>query len=208
MCLCATLGGRVWLLPVALLGGAIVGLWRGSGEQVHTGVYAGYVGSAVELQGVVSEDIDYDQQGRLVLRLHDIMVGQNPMTGSVWATSRDDIAMKRSDIVLIRGDLSEGFGSFAASVHTAEIISVRRPEPGDMALKVRDYFAEGVNRALNDTEASLGLGYLVGQRRGLSEDLDAALTAARLKLAAAAKLVLGRTLSLMGMSAPERMDRA
>ena len=180
MCLCATLGGRVWLLPVALLGGAIVGLWRGSGEQVHTGVYAGYVGSAVELQGVVSEDIDYDQQGRLVLRLHDIMVGQNPMTGSVWATSRDDIAMKRSDIVLIRGDLSEGFGSFAASVHTAEIISVRRPEPGDMALKVRDYFAEGVNRALNDTEASLGLGYLVGQRRGLPEDLDAALTAAGL----------------------------
>ena len=41
------------------------------------------------------------------------------------------------------------------------------------------------------------------QCRIISE--DDALTSARLKLAAATKLVLGRTLSLMGMSAPERM---
>ena len=34
---------------------------------------------------------------------------------------------------------------------------------------------------------------------------DAALTKARLKLVAAARTVLGRTLDLMGMNAPERM---
>ncbi|TMG02421.1 MAG: arginine--tRNA ligase, partial [Chloroflexi bacterium] len=34
---------------------------------------------------------------------------------------------------------------------------------------------------------------------------DAALSMARLKLVSAARLVLARTLSLMGMSAPERM---
>jgi len=38
-----------------------------------------------------------------------------------------------------------------------------------------------------------------------SEPADAALTKARLRLARAAKLVLGRTLGLMGVSAPERM---
>jgi len=38
-----------------------------------------------------------------------------------------------------------------------------------------------------------------------SDPADAALTKARLRLAAAAKLVLARTLALMGVSAPERM---
>ena len=38
-----------------------------------------------------------------------------------------------------------------------------------------------------------------------SEPTDAALTKARLRLAKAAKLALGRTLGLMGVSAPERM---
>jgi arginyl-tRNA synthetase len=38
-----------------------------------------------------------------------------------------------------------------------------------------------------------------------SDPADAELTEARLKLARAAKLVLARTLSLMGMTAPERM---
>ena len=41
------------------------------------------------------------------------------------------------------------------------------------------------------------------QCRVISEDM--ALTKARLKLVEAAKVVLGRTLTLMGMTAPEKM---
>lgn len=49
------------------------------------------------------------------------------------------------------------------------------PKPGDIARQVRDWFSGVIGRVIPEPEASLGIGYLVGQKRTLSTDLVEAL---------------------------------
>ena len=62
----------------------------------------------------------------------------------------------------------------------ANIVTITKTSANDIALGVRDRFAEGVSNAIQEPSASLGLGYVVGQRRGLPEELDISLQAAGL----------------------------
>lgn len=167
------------LLCMCLAGGAI-GVWRGSVYQGQLAPYKYLMGEKVVLQGKVSDDADVGKHGDMALRLSSIIVSDHPLAGSVWVSAGSGAEIKRGDIVTVRGALTDGFGSFAASMYRAEVVKVERPVPGDVALKARDWFSGGVRRAIPDPEASLGVGYLVGQRRSLPEELDQALKAAGL----------------------------
>lgn len=180
LCLLAAQGMRLWLVPIAIVGGLTLGLWRGSDVQHTMSGYKHVVGTNVAIYGTVSEDVDRNQRGQLVLRLRNVHIENKPIAGSMWVTLSDDATIRRSDIVFVHGKISKGFGNFAASMYSADVRKVKRPVPGDVALEVRDHFASGVRAAIDDPEASLGLGYLVGQRRGLPEELDTALQAAGL----------------------------
>lgn len=180
MILTAVFGGRGWLVAVVVCGGMLVGLWRGSLVQADLVMYESVIGTTRTVEGVVSEDVDTNDRGQAVLRLHNIRIDGEVFTGSIWVTTNDKGDMRRSDRVAVEGKLNDGFGSFAASMYAVHVTRIERPEPGDIALEIRDYFATGVRKAISDTEASLGLGYLVGQRRGLPEELDTALQAAGL----------------------------
>lgn len=170
----------IWMVMLAIVAGCLVGLWRGSTGLDGLVLYERIQGSEATIRGVVSEDVDTNKRGQLVLRLKDIALGEHTVGGMVWVTLDDAADIKRSDIVTIRGEASEGFGSFAAAMYSAELVKLQRKEPGDVALTVRDEFAEGTRAAIPEPEVSLGLGYLVGQRRGLPEELMTALQVAGL----------------------------
>lgn len=178
--LMAATGARAWMVLVAVAGGMLIGLWRGSAVQASLAAYGQFTNQMVTVAGTVSEDVDTNRRGQLVIRLRDITVGSQSLPGTIWVTTRDTRPIRRSDRAVVSGKLSAGFGSFAASMYSADVAAVSRPSPGDIALAVRDYFGGGVRNALPETEASLGLGYLAGQRRGLPQELDAALQAAGL----------------------------
>ncbi len=165
---------RMYSLVFIAAAGGILGLWRGSLVQVDLAPYSQLSGFQVEVEGRVSEDPELDKDGKLILRVKVERVNEHVFGGNVWAsTSRQDV--KRSDVVRLKGRLAEGFGSFAASIYRAELVSVQRPMPGDIAGRVRDWFANKIREVVPDTEASLGIGYLLGQRRALPPGLDEAL---------------------------------
>ncbi len=180
MCLGSMVGARMWMVVLAFVGGMLIGLWRGSLDQDGLTAYDDLVGRTVMITGTIDEDADLNQRGQLVLRLRDVSGESGDLRGKVWLTTSSLLDVQRSDRISVSGRLNDGFGSFAASMYSVQITKVTRQIPGDIALQLRDSFGEGVNRALQDTEASLGLGYLVGQRRGLPEQLDTALQAAGL----------------------------
>jgi competence protein ComEC len=171
---------KVYALPFLLIAGGMVGLWRGSLGQQELAPYASLIGYEATVTGAITEDPDLGKNGELVLRLSDLGIDNHSMAGNIWvsAAARPDI--KRGDIVTLKGKLSEGFGSFVASMYRAEIVRAQRPQPGDIAGRVRDWFAGGVRAAVAEPEASLGIGYLVGQRRSLPPELDEALQIAGL----------------------------
>lgn len=166
----------IYLVPIILIAGLLVGFWRGSIVQAQLFVYEGLINRTVTLRGHVSDDPDVGKSNEALLRLSDIMVNGKNVAGKIWAsTLRPVDQIKRGDIVTLSGKLREGFGSFAASLSGAEIIEIKRPEPGDVAVRVRDWFGGHVRQGINEPEVSLGLGYLLGQRRALPPELDQAL---------------------------------
>lgn len=171
---------RRWMILLVLVSGALAGLWRGGSGQVGLGHYEQLFGQRVELSGQVSEDPDIDKRGQTVLRLSDIEVEGAELPGNVWVvTSKNDV-IRRSDRVVVSGRFGEGFGSFVGSIYQAEIGEIERPVPGDVAVGVRDWFADRVRQHVPETEAALGLGYLLGLRRALPSGLVEALQIAGL----------------------------
>lgn len=78
------------------------------------------------------------------------------------------------------GKTTAGFGTFALTMFTAKIVSVIEPHPGDIGRVVRDWFADAIRKGIPEPEASLGIGYLTGQKSALPADLATALQIAGL----------------------------
>lgn len=169
-----------WMLLLAVLAGLLLGVSRGAYDVADRTRYESLIGQEVTLGGVVYEDIDRGKRGELTLRLADVTYEGQALPAQVWVALQDEPDVRRSDIVMVRAQLDEGFGSFAASMYRAQLVEVRRPSPGDVALEVRENFGEKVRLGIDEPSASLGMGYLTGQRRSLPEDLDDALRVAGL----------------------------
>lgn len=163
---------QVLMIPIVVVGGLLLGLWRGSLEHNQLTVYEKLYDHRVELTGTVRDDQDVDRKGHTVVVLKDISFGKNKLTGAVWVTLEKNDKIQRSDRVTVVGVVQKGFGTFAGSMYVPKLVSLERSVPGDSALSVRNWFADAVRQAVPDPEASLGIGYLVGQRRALPEQLD------------------------------------
>ena len=171
---------RRWMIGLVLVSGATLGLWRGGIGQIGLENYQQIIGSQVELSGKIMEDPDVDKQGKTVLRLTDITFQNQELPGNIWVTTAKNDVLRRSDRVTVSGKLADGFGSFAGAIYRAELVDVERPVPGDVAVGVRDWFAERVRAKVPAPEADLGLGFLLGLRRALPTELAEALKIAGL----------------------------
>lgn len=166
---------RRYCVPIAIIGGLCIGLWRGSMLENQLTIYRSLIGQTVTFQGVVSDDPDLGGHGETILRLKDIRLNGKKLEGKIWTTFKSQAPIKRSDLVTIHGKLQQGFGNFSAAVYESRAVNVERPQPGDVAGRFRDYFAEKVRLGIKEPESSLGLGYLLGQRRALPPELTQAL---------------------------------
>lgn len=165
----------LYLVPLVLVAGMLIGLWRGSVVQADINVFEAYVGTETALKGRIIDDPDTGEKGEMKLRIGDVFIGGEKRDGKVWASTDSVNELKRGDDVTLKGTLSPGFGSFAAAMFSAEIIEATRPQPGDVAREARDMFADKVRIGIDEPQSSLGLGFLLGQRRSLPEDLEKAL---------------------------------
>lgn len=170
----------LYLIPLLIVGGILLGLWRGSLSQAELTQLHRLYGHIVVPEGTVKEDVDVGASGQSIIRLDNLIIEDENINGVLWATTADDQDIKRGDKLVVKGELSEGFGSFAATMYRADIIKVIHPVPGDVARVIRDWFADSVRQAVPEPQASLGIGYLVGQRRSLPADLSMALQIAGL----------------------------
>ena len=176
VCLAISLWRRyIYLIPLLIIGSIIFGLWRGSIQTTELMDIKKLYNTSIIVSGSVREDVDSDTSGHSVIRLDSLEIKNTSIAGVLWVSAKSDADIKRSDYITVEGKVGEGFGSFAGTVYQARITHVQRPQLGDVARIVRDWFADGVRRAIPDPQASLGIGYLVGQKRALPADLVEAL---------------------------------
>lgn len=166
------------LLIAACMGGLLLGLGRGTLAMGDVAKYEAYYGHRVTMTGTVADDVDIRPQGAH-MTLKNIRIEGHNFAGTVFATVKGGSEAKRSDEITVKGMMSEGFGGFGASI-MGDVTHVHRPVPGDIALSVRDGFASDIRQAIAEPEASLGIGYLLGQKSALPSDLVDALKIAGL----------------------------
>lgn len=161
-----------WALAAALIGGLVCGFGLGSAKQVQLRQYDLFYGHQLELSGRIAEDPVTNSDGEKNLTLNNISIGQRQLAGKVWVSAKSDLELKRGDQVTLRGKLGQGFGNISATIFRAEVIKAERPVNGDVGRQIRDWFADGIRLAVAEPQASLGIGYLVGQRTALPESLE------------------------------------
>ncbi len=159
-------------LVLVITAGCLAGMWRGSILKADLQAYQPYYAKTVTVSGMVAQDASIGAQGDQRLNLKKVTINGASLAGEMWVSIvKKDI--KRGDTITVRGKLGEGFGNLSATMYRAEVVAIIRPSPGDVARRVRDWFAAGVRHGIPDPQASLGLGYLVGQKSALPEDLEA-----------------------------------
>lgn len=169
---------------VMLVGGMILAFFRASSELIDQNYIQQFYGDTVEVCGLIDGDPETDESGTKY-RLNDLRFGKNclddsddghkKVSGSLYISGTKNEDLSRSDLVGLKGKLSEGFGVYAGYMYKPMVVKWERPEPGDLTLKLRNWFAERIMGLISDVEAKLGLSYLLGMRSGLPDDLNESL---------------------------------
>jgi competence protein ComEC len=172
--------GRVYSIPLFILGGGVFGILYGSEVRGNLQVYEPFIGKQIILEGRVKEDPVRNDKKQLVVQLDTIKIASYTLPGSIWVSSITSSDIKRSDEVVVVGEFSEGFGTFVGAMYAVKITAITRPSPGDIGRVVRDWFASAVRVAIPEPQASLGIGYVTGQKSALPSELSDALQIAGL----------------------------
>jgi competence protein ComEC len=157
------------MLVAAMAVGLLVGVWRGGAVQQRLAVYHTFYDRQVVLRGQVVDDPVYDDHGRLDFRVGAVLLNGRPMVGQVRIKALVN-GVRRGDAIRVGGKLSDGFGPYQASLYYPKVESVV-PSRNPLESLRRQFFAS-VYSVLPEPQASLGLGFLVGLRSQLPEDLD------------------------------------
>ncbi len=173
---------KITFAVVALIGGMLLAFFRIAGELEGEAYVRQFFGENVVVAGEVSGDPETDEKGTKIklvgLRFGAARDGPGGLsdgvaaTGSIYVSLRKNEEIRRSDTVVLKGNLSEGFSTYAGYMYQPYVVEILRPEPGDAVLSVRDWFASRVKSQIPEEQANLGLSYLLGMKAGLSDELD------------------------------------
>jgi len=163
------------LLP-ALIIGMNIGLWRGGQTAASLDSYRQFKDQKVILTGKVDNDSAYSERGQLEFQISSITAVDSgtKLPGTIRVRGFNAPSVRRADIVKVEGKLREGFGSRQGFMSYANIEVLTRDKSMLEAIRAK-YFA-GVYSALPEPHASLGLGFLVGTRTLLPDELLLALS--------------------------------
>lgn len=164
-------------LPLAFAAGFLLAGFRFSPELADRHTLASLAGQTVTVFGTIAEDPDSSESGT-ALRLSRLSIDDRTFSGLIYVKlSGQDYDFLRSDHLALRGKFGDGFGTFVGSLYRPEIISFTRDHPGDIFARFKQFFANLVHVKIDSPASDLGLGYLMGQKNGLSKDFSERLRA-------------------------------
>lgn len=155
-----------------IIAGLLCGLWRAGIELRSQDEFAQFFGSEVTITGKVSDDPSIDSDGDTRLKITDVQAYGAEYAGSIWVSTSEKIQIKRSDRVEVDGLITKGFGTINAAMYRGRIQKVTRQDYADVGRDARDAFAQGIRKSIKEPEASLGAGFLLGQKSEIPEKLD------------------------------------
>lgn len=161
---------RKWAVLIVAIASVSLGLIRGQIFWQDFNRYNNFVGEQVSAVGVVTTDSSYSDNGQTDFYISKLKINGKKLPGKMRISGfTSPYGVKRGDQVRVSGKLRDGFGSYQASVSFGSIKVISRQD--DLLTSMRARFFAGVYTALPEPQSSLGLGFLVGLRALLPEDL-------------------------------------
>lgn len=172
---------RFWTLILALVAGLIVGNYRTSFELRGIAYFSSLVDTTCVVSGVITGD-PTTSENKIALQLDHLEVQTDSATiaaaGTIYVQlAYTSVELERSDRITLNGKISAGFGNFVASLYRPAVENVERAANGDLFARLKHWFADGVRDFIPSPSVDLGLGYLVGMKSGLPENLSTMLQA-------------------------------
>jgi len=162
---------RWWSVGIAVVAGLIIGWQRGSTEMIELNAYHVYIGATTVVNGTISDDPQKNARSQTEFSLGSIVIDDTELHGRVYVSVvGHKTELKRGDHVALKGKITEGFGSYQVTIRYATVASVNRG--ANPIRDVREHFSDGVRGIVQEPEASLGIGFVVGQRSALPPELD------------------------------------
>lgn len=164
---------RLIFIGVALVAGMILMFFRVASQLIGEDYIRQFWGRTVTVTGKVEADPNSDENAMKV-KLTNLRFGEEmkQTQGSIYISLKQTQELYRADEVTLVGKMSEGFGIYAGYMYRPYLKKIRRAEPKDMVIAVRDGFSERIRSLVPEPEVNLGLSYLLGMKSGLPEDLN------------------------------------
>ena len=164
---------KMFLMIFAIVSGMLMMFFRVSGELAGEKYISEFYGKNIAVTGRVSGDPKTDEVGTS-LKLVDLKFGGEGIetAGNIYISLGKNEEIARGDEVRLSGKMSEGFGTYTGYMYRPRIVEWKRAEPGDLVVRVRNWFADRIKSLIPENEAGLGLSYLLGMRTGLKDGLD------------------------------------
>lgn len=164
---------------LALLAGLLLSFVRVAEELTGENYVRQFYGMDVVVTGEVDGDPETDEK-ETKLKLINLRFGEwcrdgeecFETRGSLYVSLYKNEDLARGDKVSFAGKISEGFGTYAGYMYRPRMMWWARPEPGNFAVVVRNWFAERIEKLVKEPEVKLGLSYLLGMKTGLPDDLE------------------------------------
>lgn len=155
---------------IALSLGVSLGLWRGDATMLDLSAYDAHAYQKVSVIGRVADDPAYSDDGQLEYYVDNVVLNGDSAPGKIRVKGfAGSTAFRRSDTVRITGKLYPALGGRQGSISYSQMELLERSNSWLEQFR-RSFFA-GVYTALTEPQASLGLGFLVGTRSLLPDDL-------------------------------------
>lgn len=155
---------------IVFLSGIILAFFRTSADLEGENFIKQFIGQKVVVSGKIVEDPNFNED-KTTLKISDLKINDATTKGAIFVQISDKKDLQRSDVISLNGKISEGFGSFAGAMYRPTIEAIERPDPGDIFLSIRNWFAGEVAQNIPEKERSLGLAYLLGMKNGLDGEI-------------------------------------
>lgn len=93
------------------------------------------------------------------------------LDGVIYVRLSTTAELERSDRIILRGKISDGFGTFVGSMYRPKLLEQQKPNPPDLFVQLKNWFSRATHKFISSPAAELGLGYLMGMKTGLPADL-------------------------------------
>ena len=165
---------RVFLVVVMFISGMILAFFRASNELIGEYHIRQFFDKTVVVTGIIDGDPESDDSGTK-FKIKELKFGENKelkLAGILYISEYKNEKLSRGDEVILSGKLEAGFGTYAGYMYKPKIIKHKRPEPGDLVLKVRNWFSDRIKKLIPEPQVNLGMSYLLGMKTGLPDDLS------------------------------------